>query len=485
MKKFRKHIIHLIFLSLLATSLAQSPNYCNDSDCRFYVPQNDAIDSSVITYAQNVWSIDEWDNNAGCVIPIVNVHQCENLNMLVFSPHLQPGEKRPLVVLIHGGGFITGSYADFTSTARSLAQMGYVAATIDYRLCKRNNCLVIAATGCLNLCNSNFMADFGTGSYVATVDANNAIRYLQQNAAQFHIDPNNVIVGGHSAGAWTAMNVAFLSQQEADAISPSFQPYWGNLNPVSGIKGVICMSGAVLDTNIIDANEHIPVFVLHGTCDPTVCYDYDAAFHCNNAYPSVFGGRRIAERMKNLGLPFYLFTGIGMGHDIGPLSNIWLPEALRYMRSAMLCSDFIQKHVAYALDPASAECQLLQFDGAGCDLQYNHAQLPQSNLPVSAIWGGPPPPCGNGLTNALEPESQKLFSAYPTLFSDVLNLEIKNGAGSASAVLTNALGEVILKENINGGESKQLIMSNLTPGVYFLQYQLQQGGTAAIKLVKQ
>jgi pectinesterase len=47
---------------------------------------------------------------------------------------LAHADPRPAVVLIHGGGMWTGSRADMEHPARQLAQAGYVAFSVDYRL---------------------------------------------------------------------------------------------------------------------------------------------------------------------------------------------------------------------------------------------------------------------------------------------------------------------------------------------------------------
>jgi acetyl esterase/lipase len=480
--KLYRMLLILSSVAILSHNMvsAQTAAYCAPNSCLFWSPQPEGIDSAVVTYAQNVWSIDEWDNAFGCGF----FNQCENLNMLVYSPKLQPGEKRPLVVLIHGGGFISGDYTAFQATARTLAQMGYVTATINYRLCKRNNCLIIGNTGCTNLCNANFISDFVTGAYVAALDANNAIRFLQLHADQYHIDADNIIVGGHSAGAWTAMHVAYLDQSEANAINPQWEGVWGPLNPVTGIKGVLCLSGAVIDTNIIDADKKYPVFVLHGTCDPTICYDIDAPFHCNNSYPKVFGGSRIADRLKNLGHPFYLFSGLGMGHDIGPLSDIWADEAFRFMRSAMLCGDYMQKHSTATLSPGSAECTLLQFDIPSCNLQQNHPQLSPNTLAVSAAWGGFPAPCGNGLVGTVEVANNALISVKPTLVSDILSLEASTETATIQVNILNAQGQMIHSLQLYPGAPQQIEMANFPAGLYVLQCRTATGKVQTERIIK-
>src|SRR4051812_7044471 len=59
----------------------------------------------------------------------------EELLLDVYHPS-PGGPLRPAVIVLHGGGFVSGSRADFSvvEPARRLAEVGYVAFSIDYRL---------------------------------------------------------------------------------------------------------------------------------------------------------------------------------------------------------------------------------------------------------------------------------------------------------------------------------------------------------------
>jgi len=481
-----KKILIPVFFCLLALTTASTQNYCDFNDCLFWNNQSgQAIDSATVNYALNQWSIDEWDNAAGCIVPIVNVQQCENLALEVFYPVLPAGEKRPLVVLIHGGAFIGGDRSQFRNQARALAQMGYVAATVSYRLCKRNNCLTLGwltANESLlipaALCGLNFWTDFGTGAYVAAVDANNAIRYLQNNAATYRIDPENVIVGGFSAGAWTAMHAAFLDQDEADGMAAGWKGAWGSLNPVTGIKGVLCLGGAMYDTTFIDPDEkNIPVFVVHGTCDPTVCYRHDAAFHCNAAYPKIYGGGDITTRLHHLGNPYYLFTGQNMGHGVDLAGSVWNPEMLRFMRETMLCGQYTQKHVVYPVSANSTDCDVLQ----GPLLQYSHAPHPPVNLPSSALWNGFPAPCAPVSDGEPGFESPILVSPTPT-YGTPVRIE-----ASRKVVLTlfDIQGRLLFQAGLEAGGSIEIPAEALAPGFNILRVEVLDEATGYVyKIVR-
>ncbi len=90
----------------------------------------------------------------------------------------------PAVVLIHGGGYGSGSKEMFNTLLQPLAQGGYFAVTIQYRLS-------------------------GAAPYPAAVhDCKSAIRFLRANAGDLGIDPTRIGVLGHSAGGHLAALVA-------------------------------------------------------------------------------------------------------------------------------------------------------------------------------------------------------------------------------------------------------------------------------------
>src|SRR5436309_248740 len=101
--------------------------------------------------------------------------------MDVVRPRATAGQSHPAVVCIHGGGFRAGSRKGYLDQCVRLAQRGYVAATVDYRLAPA--------------------APFPA----AVHDVKAAVRYLRANAARFEIDPSRICVTGGSAGGHLAL----------------------------------------------------------------------------------------------------------------------------------------------------------------------------------------------------------------------------------------------------------------------------------------
>ena len=102
----------------------------------------------------------------------------------IYTPDSAGGGPRPVVLWIHGGGFISSSAATVADYTILLAHAGYTVASLDYSL----------APGV---------------AYPAPVrQGNAALRYLRANAARFGGDPERIVLGGDSAGAQIASELA-------------------------------------------------------------------------------------------------------------------------------------------------------------------------------------------------------------------------------------------------------------------------------------
>jgi para-nitrobenzyl esterase len=128
--------------------------------------------------------------------PANNNEDCLFLN--VFTPNVDPAakEKLPVIFFIHGGGNIDGESNDYDGS--KLAAQGHtVVVTINYRL----GILGFLAHPALDA-EGHLFANYGT------LDQQFALKWVQQNIAEFGGDKNNVTVGGQSAGSInTAANV--------------------------------------------------------------------------------------------------------------------------------------------------------------------------------------------------------------------------------------------------------------------------------------
>jgi acetyl esterase/lipase len=121
----------------------------------------------------------------------------------------------PAVVVIHGGGWMGGKRQDMTMFAKRLAERGYVAPTISYRLAPKHR-------------------------FPAQVeDVKAAVRYLRAHADELHIDPKRIGAMGGSAGAHLAMMLGAMDS--ADGLEGD----GGNPEQASKVQAVVSFVGPV------------------------------------------------------------------------------------------------------------------------------------------------------------------------------------------------------------------------------------------------
>lgn len=109
----------------------------------------------------------------------------------VWTPGINDGKKRPVMVWLHGGGYATGSGQELPSyDGASLARKGdVVVVTINHRL----NVL-----GFLDL--SSFGEEYAASGNAGLLDLVAALEWVRDNAAAFGGDASNVTIFGQSGG---------------------------------------------------------------------------------------------------------------------------------------------------------------------------------------------------------------------------------------------------------------------------------------------
>ncbi|GGM06355.1 carboxylic ester hydrolase [Streptomyces fumigatiscleroticus] len=110
-------------------------------------------------------------------------HGEDYLTVNVFSPAAAEGGL-PVMVFVHGGGFVAGSTRSALYDGSAFARDGVVLVTLNYRL---------GAVGFLDLP--------GAPANRGLLDVAAALRWVRENVAAFGGDPHNVTLFGQSAGA--------------------------------------------------------------------------------------------------------------------------------------------------------------------------------------------------------------------------------------------------------------------------------------------
>ena len=99
-------------------------------------------------------------------------------------------KQRPLIVFVHGGSWQHGNKRDYLFLGETFAREGYDVAVINYHLAPEH---IFPA----------FVDDLAQ-----------AIHYLNQNKVKLNISTDNMILMGHSAGAFNVMSVVYSAQSQ-------------------------------------------------------------------------------------------------------------------------------------------------------------------------------------------------------------------------------------------------------------------------------
>lgn len=178
----------------------------------------------------------------------------------------------PAVVWTHGGGWLSGDKTDNKPYFKWLASRGYVVVALNYSLAPGKQ-------------------------YPAQVrQLNDAHAYIQANAAQYHLNPDKIVLAGDSAGAQLSSQMAALITNPDYAKEAGIKPSLGR----SQLAGVILFCGiykveslaepAPSLPRIIDWGDSVTVWAYTGTRDESnpVIQQMSAYYHATSDYPPTF-----------------------------------------------------------------------------------------------------------------------------------------------------------------------------------------------------
>ena len=271
---------------------------------------NDFVKTANITYGENY-------------NPTTGIN--EPLKLRLFQPKGDTNSKRPLLIITPGGGFVKHGDDWMENFGERFARAGYVTAITRYRLSD--------STASPEL--------FSEALFKSFADQKAAIRFFMHDAAttnQYRIDTNNLFIGGHSAGAITAMYVAFLSEnddmpavmQHAMDANGGIEGNSGNPGYKTPIRGVINLSGAVSDTSLFKANG-TALLSIHGEKDDVVTMGTHEA-------PLFYGSEPIHQAAKAAGVDSTFYPMAGLTHN----STVYDEECPSCIPSIMA---FIKQHL--------------------------------------------------------------------------------------------------------------------------------------------
>ncbi len=144
------------------------------------------------------------------------------LQLDLYRPR-ESGKNRPMLIQIHGGGWVIGSRRQGAFLLSRMASRGWVCCSIDYR----------------------FSPEIRMPEHL--IDCKRALKWIRSHAQDLEIDPDAVFVTGGSAGSHLALMMALTANH------PKFQPGFEEVN--TRIQGWVGFYGA-FDMHSAFENHH-------------------------------------------------------------------------------------------------------------------------------------------------------------------------------------------------------------------------------------
>lgn len=261
----------------------------------------------------------------------------QDLALDIYLPKGDNNKNRATVLYLHGGGFAGGVRDDEGSVwfAERLAKMGYVAISMSYRLTLKGKSFS---------CDQEVSTKVRTFQF-AVEDIYAATNFLLGKAQDLGIDEDKIVIAGSSAGAEAVLHAAYWEKVH---LLPTCQSLPNGFR----FAGVMSFAGALLDKELITKKTAIPMALFHGTCDPLVPYSTGPHHYCEKGDPGymiLHGGYAIAERLREIGQPYYLMTHCGGGHEWSYMPmNQHFPAIAQFMKDQIVDQKFQQLHFKFA-----------------------------------------------------------------------------------------------------------------------------------------
>lgn len=434
-----------------------------------------------------------------------------SLTLDLYKPLGDNNPRRPLMVLVHGGAWLTGCKEHVAWLAIELAQRGYVVASVNYRKGWHKAASVDKPgpnaqdypSNCLYAADS---MELIRAIYRGQQDVKGAIRWLKARTAIDSTCNQKVLVGGESAGAFLSLAVGLLDRPEEKPSSclalpnaPTPAPNVSNcfdqdcafqiiqpsgaalerpdLGPVDGtlnlngydnhVLGVASFFGGVpyeaLPNNWLQGPDTPAIYLYHQTCDGVVPFGYEQPMfvlskYCNLGYTPwhtnymhVFGNGSISAALQSL------------------------PNPPLYTTDFLACDAF---------NPALALFECLRFADNGT-YHFSHNQ-PQRAQKVADFFSPVIDGAGCYAVSTKEPAETLEAQVSPNPFGQRLSVYLEHAPDDeARIIISDVSGKTVWSASRKLGIGENILFEHnqLPPGFYALEIR-SKGGVGVWKLVK-
>ncbi len=306
-----KHSFSKIILGL--SSIVASGNAFSQTcaDCRYLSPVFDSVTVETVKFGQGPRA----DGTT------------QELFMDIYQPFGDTASARAVAVFAFGGAFVTGSRDDWHAklVCEHLAQAGYVAVSIDYRIYNDLNEMIAEILEGIVLGELQQMRIF----FRPMQDMRASVQYLKADFAElgnnYRIDTSKILIGGASSGAITSLMTAYCDKEsemaEMSFGSTAALDELGGFYSTTGLYpnyswkslATYNVSGALINADWIEPGD-IPAISAHGDADQIVPYKKGGFGGVTVGTFDMEGSYLVDSVARAKGVCSYLYTMEGKDH---------------------------------------------------------------------------------------------------------------------------------------------------------------------------
>lgn len=365
----------VVLAALFCTPTHAQVDACDGTRYRY----TSAFDTFTVTY----------DVQYGSAVNTTGLNQ--SLVVDIYEPEGDVNENRPIIIMGHGGFFIGGDNAgeDVVPLCEDLAKMGYVVASMSYR---------VGVDNFLDVSNALVRS-----VWRAYHDGKAAVRFFRKTVEEdgnpWGVNPDHIYLGGVSAGAFIGLHMASIDEEseippQVDQSQPGMggglEGESGNPGYSSAIAGVVNIGGALKSVDYMSEGD-APIVSVHGTDDGTVPFSTGMIMLSGIPITEVDGSAMIHETAQALGIEscFTVLEGAGhVPHIMDPDAYYQTLGTVSGALSSWLCDEYEDVCGAYDYNSVGIEEWLQESHGAwrafpsvvsyGSPIQVQWLQSPQA-----------------------------------------------------------------------------------------------------------